>query len=612
MSQFFSDTIAQNDGNERPMPRGVIDENGRIWIGRVGAPPQQEATSRVFYFWVPPDALVETTQLVTCESEIGGRHYTFYAIVDEVHRCSRKRNMGHEVDEMDNDLAMEPPFDIEGYTYAQATILRVIPTVLTAPRERSKVYLAREEDARIAYRADEIENPLAIALVINGGSALAGPGEIDLDYLLGVNGGHLNVTGAAGRGTKSSFLLLMNWLLLKKARDQAKALPSSEDRLRVVPIILNVKNFDLFYIDKPSNRYNPEKHSGAWRALGIPDPVPFQNVRFLAPQQPDNELAIVTGRNEGVEPYSWGLHDIVREGLFRYLFAETDANDANFGALVLDLENWMTQERAERDGLLARTLREGRPTTFEALLEWVDAQIGAGNDGRAFGHHHDQTWRKLHRRLQKMLFECRGVLRWAEQQGHPLTLTRVDTIDPIVVDLSSLAREQAVQRFVVAAILRQLVDARTGANVVHGLVYLVTLDELNRFAPRGADDAITRLIETVASEMRSQGIILLGAQQQASKVSERVIDNSALRVLGKTGYLELTTPTWRFLSESARSKAANLALDEKLIIQDNFREPMHVRVPFPGWAMNPREARTHTTNANGSADETNVSDIIDE
>jgi DNA helicase HerA-like ATPase len=120
--------------------------------------------------------------------------------------------------------------------------------------------------------------------------------------------------------------------------------------------------------------------------------------------------------------------------------------------------------------------------------------------------------------------------------------------------------------------------------------YLITLDELNRFAPRGAHDPITQLIETVAAEMRSQGLILLGAQQQASKVSEKVIENAAIRVLGKTGSLELGTPAWRFLSQSARRKAEYLSLNEKLILQDNFREPMHVRVPFPVWAMNPHEA----------------------
>jgi len=122
------------------------------------------------------------------------------------------------------------------------------------------------------------------------------------------------------------------------------------------------------------------------------------------------------------------------------------------------------------------------------------------------------------------------------------------------------------------------------------LVYLVALDELNRFVPRSSRDPITRLIESVAAEMRSQGIILLGAQQQASKVSEVVIENAAIRVLGCSGSLELSQPIWRFLSDSARRKAASLPVTEKMVIQDNFREPMQVRVPFPAWAMRRDEA----------------------
>jgi DNA helicase HerA-like ATPase len=93
-----------------------------------------------------------------------------------------------------------------------------------------------------------------------------------------------------------------------------------------------------------------------------------------------------------------------------------------------------------------------------------------------------------------------------------------------VIDPHALAVTPGLQRFVVAAIFRQLVEERTGGRAVPGLKYLVMLDELNRFAPRGAGDPITRLIETVAAEMRSQGVILLGAQQQASPVSIRVVD----------------------------------------------------------------------------------------
>jgi DNA helicase HerA-like ATPase len=157
--------------------------------------------------------------------------------------------------------------------------------------------------------------------------------------------------------------------------------------------------------------------------------------------------------------------------------------------------------------------------------------------------------------------------------------------------LNSLAKVPGLQRFVVATIFNQLLEDRTGPNAVNGLVYLVALDELNRFAPRSAKDAITKLIETVAAEMRSVGIILLGAQQQASKISERVFENAGIHVVGRSGSLEMSQSMWRFLNEKTRAKAAILQVDEKLLIQDSFREPMHVRVPFPVWAMRPGEVQ---------------------
>jgi hypothetical protein len=516
-------------------------------------------------------------------------------MIDSVRRRSRERDMSSGATEADGDLTYQPAFVVEGTTYAIASVLRIEPPVLTPPRERSEVLLAGAAEARMAYSADEIDHPLAVGLIKNGGSGLAGPGVIDLDYLLGANGGHMNVNGSAGRGTKSSLLLHINYLLLRLAREQKRTRPSDENRVRIVPIILNVKNFDLFYIDKPSSRYKPDQHLSDWKALGVDDPQPFEHVTFLAPQQPGMETPIVTGRpGNDVLPYSWSLGDVIAGGLFAYLFAEADANDANFGALVLDIENLLTDEQVLRDGAMTRTLRGGilPAPTFQGLLTWVDQQVSLGDNERRLRSHHGATWRKLYRRLLKTVYESGGVLRRDDINGKPLKLARTETSDPIVVDLASIAGQPEMQRFVVATILRQLVEARTGSRAVRGLVYLVTLDELNRFAPRGARDPITQLIEMVAAEMRSQGIILLGAQQQASKVSEKVIENAAIRVLGRTGGLELGTTPWRFLSQSAQRKAERLPLHEKLIIQDNFREPMHVRVPFPVWAMNPREAVT--------------------
>lgn len=146
-------------------------------------------------------------------------------------------------------------------------------------------------------------------------------------------------------------------------------------------------------------------------------------------------------------------------------------------------------------------------------------------------------------------------------------------------------------------------DARTGAKAQPNLKYLVTLDELNRFAPKGGRDPITKLIESVAAEMRSQGVLLFGAQQQASLVSARVIENSAVKALGQTGALELKGDIWSTLSEAARRRAESLFPNEKLILQSGFRQPMHVQVPFPAWAMNREEAvfAPAAGNENGSS-----------
>ena len=577
-----------------------------ICLGIVGSPQGQEATSKQYCFWVARGVMVEETQLVVCESVIAGQSYTFYGVVEEVKRRSRKKNMDEEIDQADGDTNYVPPFESDGYTYAQVSILSVEPAALTPPCERSKVYLANQSQAAIAYGADDIEegNALPMGLIKNGGAQLAGPGAIDLDYLLGVNGGHLNVNGSAGRGTKSSLLLYVVRMLLDYARQQDV---SSASRRQIVPIILNVKNYDLFYIDYPNKRFKPERDLADWRLLGVEQPAPFQNVSFFAPQQAKVDLAVPTGRDEGVKAYSWGLKDIIERGLFRYLFADEDANDANFSALTLALEDFFTSEQSRGDGSIARTLNPKAPATFRELLGWIEEQSNGSTP--ALQGHHSGTWKKLWRRLFRQVYESNGVLRRDKSTGQPLDVIRTQTSDPIVVDLFSLATMPEMQRFVVATILRQLVEARTGTKAIRGLVYTVVLDELNRFAPKGARDPITQLIEMVAAEMRSQGIILLGAQQQASRVSEKVIENAAIRALRQTGSLELGMPIWKFLTPSARERAMNLRPEEKLIIQATFRQPMLVRIPFPAWAMNPDEAVLPTANNQSDVD---YSDLIDE
>lgn len=553
-------------------------------LGKVAAPPNKESTSEFFYFWVERGKLVERTQIVTTSSTLAGKRVEFVGVVDEVYRQSRQLNMGEEVDRSDANTGVSPPFPSAGFAYAKVTILRTDPICHAPPVEESIVYLGGPSDAAKGYGFDRVrdENKLAVGRVRNGGSKYAGPAVLDLAYMLGENGGHLNVNGIAGMGAKSSFLLHIVMLLMLWARRVGK--PGDTVRTQIVPIIFNVKNFDLFFIDRGNKNWRDEYRED-WKVLGIENPEPFSKVEFRAPQERLSENPIRTGR-DGVVAYSWGLADIIEQGLFRYLFADEDLGSPNLGALVGAIEERLTDDTPH-----GPRLRDDAPPTFDALLKWVKEV-----DKDEIGDPHTATRGSLVRRLRGMLQDSDGVLRRdGTHKSYPLKMPRGEDTEkgPLVIDLFGV-RDEKLKRFVVAAVLHQLVEMRS-KEPVEGLRYVVTLDELNRFAPKGGSDPITGMIERVAAEMRSQGIILLGAQQEASRVSPRVIENSAIKAVGRSGTLELSADVWTFLGKAGKHQAAQLLETEKLLVQPSFRAPMLAKIPFPPWALRKEESESPPT-----------------
>src|SRR5215472_6309893 len=110
-------------------------------------------------------------------------------------------------------------------------------------------------------------DPLVIGLIRNGGEAVAGPACIDLDYVLGALGGHINVTGIAGAGTKSSFLTIVLSQILRHFDRQRRLNPNDPAAPRARAVILNVKGFDLFHVGRYSTSFSAEDVA-AWRAMG--------------------------------------------------------------------------------------------------------------------------------------------------------------------------------------------------------------------------------------------------------------------------------------------------------------------------------------------------------
>ena len=81
-----------------------------------------------------------------------------------------------------------------------------------------------------------------------------------------------------------------------------------------------------------------------------------------------------------------------------------------------------------------------------------------------------------------------------------------------------------------------------------------------------------------------------------------MIENCATKAIGRSGTLELHQQVWSFLSPSAKSAAAQLQLDEKLLHQPSFREPMFAKVPCPPFALSEGDvAQSNSAEAAGAA-----------
>lgn len=583
-------------------------------VGKVASPVRHESTSTLFHFWVPRDMLVEKTQLVRTESVIGGQALSFYGKVEEVFRRSRQNSIDAEYDVFDGDPSYQPPFGVEGLTFATVTILQIEPPIYTPPLEQSPVYLANADDAAIAYSYAEMLDVatgedwgLPIGVIRNGALATLGVAKIDLRRLNGDRAGHLNITGQAGSGTKSSTLLVWLRSLIDFARawDNGNA---QRQPFSVRPIIFNVKGRDLMFIDFP-NRGLTEERRRVWEAMAIA-PRPFDGAQFLAPSTPGNRAQPSVMRAVSPErqtsSYYYTLADIVRYGLWGYLFSDATQANENIMALAEHILDRIVEScRSSDDYPAGMRLRDGHQVqSFETLRAWMQAGLSNQSHDARGGIYSFATLQALIRRLS-LVFGREGqqIFDNGPGNGRPLQVVSQGTTDPLVIDIASLPPE--LRRFVVAAVLDQVKERQISEDRIPGQVYFLMLDELGNYAPRGATDPITRLFEHVAAQLRSQGIILLGAQQQASKISETVFGNSEIKALGTTSPVELESSAWsRLLTTAQKAQVLALRPDEKMVLAD--RGWMHIIVPYPAWAMKESEIDRTALAANQAPDSTDT------
>ena len=150
-----------------------------------------------------------------------------------------------------------------------------------------------------------------------------------------------------------------------------------------------------------------------------------------------------------------------------------------------------------------------------------------------------------------------------------------------MVDIHNLT--DRARTFVLGSVLKSVFVARESMPDNFPTTY-VMVDELNKYAPREGGGAIREMLLDLAERGRSLGIVLVGAEQTASQVEERVVGNSALRVVGRMESAEVARDLYGWMSEIMRRRATLLQPGTMIVSQPEVPVPLVVSFPFPAWA----------------------------
>jgi hypothetical protein len=204
-------------------------------------------------------------------------------------------------------------------------VLRTVPEKWLAPAPGGLVERAIGSDREAALFLDQM-----------AGGRLAIGFDQDLqpiygDFMNGVQGGHVSISGISGVAAKTSYALFLLYMMLESEHGRALLGPAAA---QTRALVFNVKGEDLLHLDKP-HRGLTDEHREHWAALGIPGPGPFQSADFFVPPAPGGEetdqLVSSAQSRQDAAIYGWTPERFIRDGLLRFCFTDADDRGTQVG-----------------------------------------------------------------------------------------------------------------------------------------------------------------------------------------------------------------------------------------------------------------------------------------
>jgi DNA helicase HerA-like ATPase len=528
----------------------------------------KDATPLQFWVGIGEEQYLQLDDVVALERTLpSGEEVRIYGSVVQV--VAR-----HEGARFDSDVFLihDGVLPAEVTEVAEITATRFEPEIFVPPRPGQEVRRAKGEERDRALFFDRMERKFPVGLTRDGE-----PLWVNLEFLNGERGAHVNISGISGVATKTSyatFLLhsLFTSGVLGKAAVNTKAL------------VFNVKGEDLLHLDRANARLDEEQRS-RYGDLDL-SAEPFASLGIYAPPRIEDAKATadVASRSD-VTSFFWSVHEFCVEDLLPFLFADAEDDRAQYTTVVYNVMAQLRKAEATETG--AAVIEGVKVRTFRELADLITEKVQSEDEryvwaGPAIG---TGTINAFIRRLQASVRHLGRLIRSdvPNPERHRIQLDHQVT----VVDLHNL--NDRAKRFVVGVVLKRTFEDKEKAGQSEELL-LVVLDELNKYAPREGYSPIKEVLLDIAERGRSLGVILIGAQQTASEVERRIIANSSIRVVGRLDSAEAAREEYRFLPGVHRQRATILKPGTMIVSQPELPLPLVVEFPFPAWATRASEA----------------------
>jgi uncharacterized protein len=525
----------------------------------------EDSTPLEFWVAIAEGQFLQLDDVVALERKLpNGETVRIFGMVTQV----RAR---HEGARFDSDVFLIENGVLPAQVSQAARIVttRFEPEVFVPPLPGQGVRRATGHDREQALFFDGMEKEKRLAA---GLSRDEEPVFLNLEFLDGTRGAHVNISGISGVATKTTYASFLLYSLF-----HSRVLGA--DALNTKALIYNVKGEDLLFLDHRNSRLE-ERDRRKYEKLGLA-PDAFRSVELWAPPRRGDRNAApdVATRPTGVRSYFWSLSEFCREGLLPFLFTDAEDDDKQYTLVVANVAARLKDAEPLGEGGVRVAGREVR--TFLELARLIAEHVDDESTrrlwaGPAIGQGTVNAFmRRLHGAVSHVEHLVRGDIPRAE--AHKIRREAQVT----VVDLHNLS--DRAKRFVVGVTLRRAFEEKERSGQPRPLLFVV-LDELNKYAPRDGGSPIKETLLDVAERGRSLGIILIGAEQTASEVERRIIANSAIRVVGRLDTAEASRDEYGFLPTAHRQRATIVKPGTMILSQPELPVPIVTQFPFPSWA----------------------------